>query len=131
MVDWRVVVDDKKLKAMTTTFLRETEKEVEKETVKIASRFASQLAKNVPEGEGDLKDTIKEFPSRNGETFGHGVSIGDSDSDFARQLEFGHKARDGSIVPAARFFYPLASKYNKMMKAALRRAMKRVYARFA
>ena len=133
MVDWRVTVDDAQLRAMTTRFLADTQKEAEDETKKIAGRFARHLKKNVPEVEGHLKDTIRIYSTNNGDTIGTGVSIGDNtgEAEHARYTEFGYRAANGTIVAGQRFFYPLVAKYNKAMKSALRRAMKRIYARFS
>ena len=135
MVDWKVTVDDRQLTRMTNEFIRETRAEARAETRIRAQKMASELKNNAPDDTGELQSSIQVFGTRDGDTFGNGVSVGGSnesaDAFYGRFVEFGYRRKDGTIVPADPFFYPLVRKHNRLMKLAMRRAMKRIYARFS
>lgn len=53
------------------------------------------------------------------------VSVGSSALEYAVPLEFGHKAADGSHVPANPWFIPLTRVMNKAHRGRLRRALRK------
>jgi predicted RNA-binding protein YlqC (UPF0109 family) len=53
------------------------------------------------------------------------VSVGSEALEYAVPLEFGHKAADGSHVPAQPWFIPLTRVFRKKHKGRMRRAIRK------
>ncbi len=130
MTDWRIVVDDRQFQNSLRRLERDILKEAEDEAEKVGSRFRTHLTNNTPILTGDLRASTKQVNESSRDKVSVKVSVGDVDDFHARWLEFGHRMPNGGYIEGTRFFYPLAARYNRLFKLALRRAMKRAYARF-
>ena len=130
MTSWRIVVDDRQFRASMTRLARDITREANTEANKIGQRFESHLSGNVDVLSGDLQGSIRKRDASSGDKVSVEVQLGDANTYYARWWEFGHANRGGGFTQGARVFYPLAARYNRLFKAALRRGMKRVYSRF-
>ena len=126
---WGCKLDDAKFQANVRRLAPMMKEEAQNEIDKAASRFERHLTRNVPKDSGDLQSTIERRDTSSGDRFQATVTIGSDQNEYAAPLEFGH-ILNGKRIPPQRFFFPLASIYNKRFKNALRRAARRVAKKF-
>lgn len=102
----------------------ELKAEIKKANDKSADEFMGTIRRIIPKGDpkdGNLVDTLTKFEPRDSET-GVGVSIGGADQPHPMHLEGGHRAPDGSHVPAKPFWNPAKRVLAKRIKGRATRA---------
>jgi hypothetical protein len=92
---------------------------------KSADEFLETVRRIIPHGDGadgHLVDTLEKIPAKDSET-GVAVTIGGPDQPHPLHLEGGHRAADGSHVPAKPFWNPAKAVLRKRARNRAGRAM--------
>jgi hypothetical protein len=108
-------------------FPKAAQDEMKKANRKSAEEFAATVRRIIPKGDALAPELDQTLEIRDGDQTGVIVSIGGPQAPYPLHLEAGHKAPDGSHVPAKPFWNPakrLASKKHKgRASRALRKAI--------
>lgn len=88
----------------------------------IADEHVDEMKRIAPKDEGKLAGSVRKQygPTRAGEARVE-ISIGGPEAPYVAKVEFGHKAADGSHVPAEPFVYPVVRARRAATKARLRK----------
>jgi hypothetical protein len=96
---------------------------------KSADEFMATIRRIIPEGDADAPELISTLEKRAGDAgfggLGVVVSIGGPAAPYPLHLEAGHKARDGSHVPAKPFWNPAKRVTTKRHKGRAARALRK------
>ena len=101
--------------------------EIKKANQRSAAEFAATVKRIIPKGDELAPELDQTLEVRDGTETGVIVSIGGPQAPYPLHLEAGHKARDGSHVPAKPFWNPAkritAKKHKGRASRALRKAI--------
>lgn len=109
-----------RLKAKLDAMPKKVKAAVRAALEKNADEYAADLRRLLPRDSGDLAGTVRKADGAH--ELAVEVSVGDAKAPYPAHLEWGHKARDGSQVPAQPTVYPLLRTKRKRFSGRVARA---------